>query len=107
MSAIGVVAARRRHRALAFCDCYEMRGIPANAAAEWPSLALAASWLHGKKTGTDGYMDSKLKRIYYQFNSTKLLWLLEEEVGFEPTVPYGTPDFESGTFGHSATLPHN
>ncbi len=21
---------------------------------------------------------------------------LEEEVGFEPTVPYGTPDFESG-----------
>ena len=31
---------------------------------------------------------------------------LEEEVGFEPTVPYGTPDFESGTFGHSATLPH-
>ncbi len=30
---------------------------------------------------------------------------LEEEVGFEPTVPFGTPDFESGTFGHSATLP--
>ena len=30
---------------------------------------------------------------------------LEEEVGFEPTVPCGTPDFESGTFGHSATLP--
>ena len=31
---------------------------------------------------------------------------LEERVGFEPTVPYGTPDFESGTFGHSATSPH-
>ena len=26
-------------------------------------------------------------------------------MGFEPTVPFGTPDFESGTFGHSATLP--
>ncbi len=26
-------------------------------------------------------------------------------MGFEPTVPCGTPDFESGTFGHSATLP--
>ena len=38
------------------------------------------------------------------------LWIfngkLEEEVGFEPTVPCGTPDFESGTFGHSATLPN-
>ena len=28
-----------------------------------------------------------------------------ERVGFEPTVPCGTPDFESGTFGHSATSP--
>ncbi len=26
-------------------------------------------------------------------------------MGFEPTVPCGTPDFESGTFGHSATSP--
>jgi hypothetical protein len=32
-------------------------------------------------------------------------FLLEEKVGFEPTVPFGTPDFESGTFGHSATSP--
>ncbi len=30
---------------------------------------------------------------------------LAERVGFEPTVPCGTPDFESGTFGHSATFP--
>jgi hypothetical protein len=30
---------------------------------------------------------------------------LAERVGFEPTVPCGTPDFESGTFGHSATSP--
>ena len=31
--------------------------------------------------------------------------VLAEKVGFEPTVPCGTPDFESGTFGHSATSP--
>jgi hypothetical protein len=30
-----------------------------------------------------------------------------ERVGFEPTVPCGTPDFESGTFDHSATSPEN
>ena len=30
---------------------------------------------------------------------------LAEREGFEPTVPCGTPDFESGTFGHSATSP--
>ena len=30
---------------------------------------------------------------------------LAERVGFEPTVPFSTPDFESGTFGHSATSP--
>ena len=28
--------------------------------------------------------------------------LLAERVGFEPTVPCSTPDFESGTFDHSA-----
>ena len=28
-----------------------------------------------------------------------------ERVGFEPTVPCSTPDFESGTFDHSATSP--
>ena len=31
--------------------------------------------------------------------------LLAERVGFEPTVPCSTPDFESGTFDHSATSP--
>ena len=31
---------------------------------------------------------------------------LAEGVGFEPTVRYSrTPDFESGAFGRSATLP--
>ena len=31
--------------------------------------------------------------------------ILAERVGFEPTVPCGTLDFESSTFGHSATAP--
>ena len=30
---------------------------------------------------------------------------LAERVGFEPTVPCGTPDFESGTIDHSVTSP--
>ena len=30
---------------------------------------------------------------------------MAERVGFEPTVPCGTPDFESGTIGHSVTSP--
>ena len=32
---------------------------------------------------------------------------MAERAGFEPAVPYGTPDFESGTFDHSATSPQN
>ena len=28
-----------------------------------------------------------------------------ERVGFEPTVTFATPDFESGTFDHSDTSP--
>ena len=30
---------------------------------------------------------------------------MAERVGFEPTVPCDTPDFESGTIDHSATSP--
>ena len=30
---------------------------------------------------------------------------LEEREGFEPSEPRGSPDFESGTFDHSATSP--
>jgi hypothetical protein len=39
--------------------------------------------------------------------SKSITWgfALAERVGFEPTVPCGTPDFESGTFDHSATSP--
>ena len=41
-----------------------------------------------------------------------LMWLrldvpLAERVGFEPTAPCGTPDFESGTIDHSATSPES
>ncbi len=32
---------------------------------------------------------------------------MAERAGFEPAVPCGTPDFESGTFDHSATSPRN
>ena len=32
-------------------------------------------------------------------------WMAWREGGFEPAVPCGTPDFESGTFDHSATSP--
>ena len=38
------------------------------------------------------------------FYSQNCITLAERE-GFEPPVPYGTPDFESGTFDHSATSP--
>ena len=41
----------------------------------------------------------------------ELNWVrqMAEREGFEPPVPCGTPDFESGTFDHSATSPiyHN
>ena len=30
---------------------------------------------------------------------------MAESVGFEPTVPFGTSDFKSGAFGHSANSP--
>src|SRR3546814_21949 len=40
------------------------------------------------------------------FRWTPLDFQLAERVGFEPTVRgYRTPDFESGTFDHSATSP--
>ena len=31
--------------------------------------------------------------------------VMAEGVGFEPTVPDGTPVFKTGTFGHSVTPP--
>jgi len=33
------------------------------------------------------------------------LILLAEGVGFEPTDPFGPPDFKTGAFDRSATLP--
>lgn len=32
-------------------------------------------------------------------------FLPAESAGFEPAVPFGTPDFESGTIGHSDSSP--
>ena len=37
---------------------------------------------------------------------TVVFQLMAERVGFEPTVLCSTPDFESGTFDHSATSPN-
>ena len=90
---------------LAFFGCHEIREIRTNAAAWWHLLALATWWLHGKNPGAGGYMEHQRQRTHYYLHSGEPLLVLEEEVGFEPTVPCGTPDFESGTFGHSATLP--
>ena len=43
----------------------------------------------------------------YQFQVECETGNLAERVGFEPTVRgYRTPDFESGTFDHSATSPN-
>ena len=36
------------------------------------------------------------------------LWILAEQVGFEPTLGQRPkPDFESGAFDHSATAPYS
>ena len=32
-------------------------------------------------------------------------WRKTEEVGFEPTVPFGTPVFKTGAINHSTTPP--
>ena len=50
---------------------------------------------------TGALMNTTKKRPERRLNTG----LLAERVGFEPTVPCGTPDFESGTFDHSATSP--
>jgi hypothetical protein len=49
-------------------------------------------------------VSAKENGLSYGLDSVRPLHLAER-VGFEPTVPCGTPDFESGTFGHSATSP--
>ena len=56
---------------------------------------MATWWLHEHRK-------QKIPRVPI---FAKSLILLAEEVGFEPTVLCSTPDFESGTFGRSATLP--
>ena len=35
----------------------------------------------------------------------RVKFILAEREGFEPSVPFSTPDFESGTIDHSATSP--
>src|SRR5574343_789893 len=47
-----------------------------------------------------------MKKAFKSLN-LKAFFCLAERVGFEPTVPCSTPDFESGTFDHSATSPRD
>lgn len=39
------------------------------------------------------------------YTRVRLFSMMAEEVGFEPTVPYGTSHFKCGALDHSATLP--
>ena len=41
--------------------------------------------------------------VYFKINH--LRYILAERVGFEPTLGFPKPDFESGAFDHSATSP--
>ncbi len=60
-------------------------------------------WLQMSESGLGGVLITVKKGL----RTAEALFTLEEKVGFEPTVPFGTPDFESGTFGHSATSPNS
>ena len=89
--AIEAEAAPSRNRALAFCACYEMREAPAIAVEWWHLLALELG-----KLPTDCLQATLKEKAQYRFDSGLSLCGLAERVGFEPTVPCGTPDFESG-----------
>ena len=55
----------------------------------------------GKKTQSNQELRCSLMHCGARLGSI----VLEEREGFEPSEPYGSPDFESGTFDHSATSP--
>ncbi len=57
----------------------------------------------GQTMGQTKYTETKNPRSFA--GSGFRVCRLAERVGFEPTVPCSTPDFESGTFDHSATSP--
>ena len=66
---------------------------------------------------TTGFrIDTTVRNAYRQFGFGIFFFHVTNEIlakfnemaereGFEPPVPCGTPDFESGTFDHSATSP--
>ena len=58
-----------------------------------------------KKAVPDSSGTALLVRKVLGKKRPKYLILLAEGVGFEPTVPCGTTDFESVTFDHSDTPP--
>jgi DNA-binding transcriptional LysR family regulator len=67
-------------------------------------MAMGDQW---QFTGPDGPVSAKVRPRMWTNNGDSCVAasLVAERVGFEPTVPCGTPDFESGTFDHSATSP--
>lgn len=44
-------------------------------------------------------------RVHRLGDFSGAMWCVAESEGFEPPVPCGTPDFESGTFNHSDSSP--
>ena len=55
------------------------------------SLVVKDLWAHGRFLGV---------------RRSEVIEKKTERVGFEPTDPLGSHDFESCAFGHSATSPH-
>jgi hypothetical protein len=59
----------------------------------------------GTKAGTFKIQDNKKTQQLFEFTGLIEL-ILAERAGFEPAMPFDMPDFESGTFDHSATSPN-
>lgn len=74
----------------------------------WTAPAMQQTGAKVPKPCTGGYTVATRKPATKKpnlANWANLLILLEEREGFEPSLPCGKPDFESGTFNHSAIAP--
>ena len=71
------------------------------------SVALAPATGFAPALGLADGLTKTLKARKTKTPSNSITWgyALEEREGFEPSEPCGSPDFESGTFDHSATSP--
>jgi hypothetical protein len=66
----------------------------------WPARYMSQSGAQSKKPR----VVRGFRRLPFAYSQLEVN-VLAERVGFEPTVPCGTLDFESSTFDHSATAP--